>query len=76
MVSLGLYVRIHDLVVEKLCALRLARNPPIVIVEKTTEEAELTVLSENVNFHEVAQLTDECPYSLFEQCNVVFDLGS
>jgi hypothetical protein len=44
MIALGLDVRVDHLIVEKLRGLRLARNPPVVVVEQAAKERELPLL--------------------------------
>ena len=56
MVALGLDGRVDYLVVEKLRGLRLACNPPVVVVEQPAKEGELPLLIQNLDPHEIAEL--------------------
>ena len=44
MIALGFDVGVHDLIVQKLRALRFARNAPVVIIQEPAEECELPLL--------------------------------
>src|SRR6266567_3904812 len=74
MIALSLNVGVDGLVIEKLRALRYAGNSPIVVVEQTAEESKLACMIEELDLHEVAELTDEALHSLFERYNVTLDL--
>ena len=48
-IALGFDVGVDHLVVEKLRVLRLARNPPVVVVEQPAKETELALLVQNLD---------------------------
>jgi hypothetical protein len=73
-VALGIDIGVDDLVVEKLRGLRLARNAPVVVVHKAPKEPELSLLIQNLDFDEIAELAFECLDALFEPCYVALDL--
>ena len=54
MIAFGSNVGIDDLIVEKLRVLRFAGNAPVVVIEQAAEEAELALLVEHLDPHEVA----------------------
>src|SRR5580692_1707777 len=76
MVALRLNVRVDDLIVEKLRALRIPGNAPVVVVQKAAEEPELASPVQNLYRDEVAQLPHEGLDTLFESGAVTFDLAS
>src|ERR1017187_90780 len=73
-VAFGLDVRIDDLVVEKLGMLRPTGHAPIVVVKKSAKKAELTLLIQNFDLHEVSKLANECLHLTFESREVAFNL--
>ncbi|MGH9604156.1 MAG: hypothetical protein ACRD3N_00505 [Terracidiphilus sp.] len=76
MITLGLDVRIHDLVVEELRRLRIARNPPVVIIEEPAKEPELSLLVENLDLHEVGELPNKGMDLLIKLRDLVLDLAA
>ena len=73
-VAFGFKQRIGDLVVEKLRVPRLAGNAPVVIVDQSSEEAELAFVVQNLDPHEVGELAHECLHLLLEPRQVALDL--
>ena len=61
MIALGLDIRVDHLIVEKLRGLRLARDAPVVVIEQPAKEAELPLLVENLDLHEVRELPGRTP---------------
>ena len=59
MIALGLDIRVHHLIVEKLRGLRLARDAPFVEVQQPAKEPKLPLLVENFDLHEVRKLPGE-----------------
>src|SRR5580698_2531826 len=76
MIALGLDGRIDNLVVKELRRLRLASNPPVVVVDETPQELELATLIQNLDPDEIAELARECLDALFKPCNLGLDLRS
>jgi hypothetical protein len=70
MIALGFDVGVDNLVVEKLRRLRLARNAPVVVVEQRRRNAELALLIQNLDLHEIGELPRECLDALVEPCEV------
>src|SRR5208283_5659423 len=74
MIAFGLDVRVDDLIVEKLCGLRLTRNAPIFEVQQPAEERELPLPAEDFNFHEIRELPSERLHALVKTGNIALDL--
>ena len=74
MIAFGFDVGVDDLIVEKLCGLRAARNTPIVIVQQAAEKLELSLLIQGLDLHEVRELARECLHALVEPSNIVLDM--
>src|ERR1035441_4626711 len=74
MVALGLDGGVHNLVVEKLRRLRLARNPPIVIVDEPAKKPELGFLVQYLDLDEIAELPPECLDALLKSSDAVLNL--
>src|SRR5258708_17889319 len=62
MVALTLNQGVNHLIVEELGMPRFSRDTPVVIVEEPPEEAELTLIIEHFDPHEIAKLAHECAY--------------
>jgi hypothetical protein len=75
-IAFGFDVGVDHLVVEKLRVLWVARNAPVVVVEQPPEKAELAALVQNVDMHEVGELTHERLRALFEARQVTLDLAA
>jgi hypothetical protein len=58
MVTLRLDVRVDDLIVEKLRALRTPGNAPVVVVQEAAEEPKLALPIQDLNRDKIAQLAD------------------
>jgi transposase-like protein len=60
MIALCFDVGIDDLIVEKLCSLRLAGNTPVVIIQQAAEKRELPLPIQDLDLHEIRKLPSEC----------------
>ena len=74
MIALRFDVGVHHLIVEKLRALRPARNAPVVVVQQATKKRELSLLVEDFDLHEVRKLPNERLHALLKPRKVRFDL--
>jgi hypothetical protein len=59
-VAFGLNGRINNLVVKELRRLWHAGNPPVVVIDEAPQERELTLLTQNLDLDEIAELPREC----------------
>src|ERR1700730_1598003 len=75
-IALGRNVRVDDLVVEKLRALRLPCYSPVVEVEQTPEERKLSMLVQHFDLHEVGELPHEVLHLALKLLQVAIDLGT
>src|ERR1700746_2178736 len=74
MVALSLNVGICDLIVEKLTARWVAVDPPVVIIQQASQEAEAFFLRQHVDLNKIRELPDEAVNSLFQLEQVALDL--
>jgi hypothetical protein len=73
-ITLRFDVGIHHLVIEKLGALWLSSDPPVVEIEQAAKESQLSLLVEHFNAHQVVELAHEGLHSLVQPPQVLFDL--
>ncbi|MFI5103253.1 MAG: hypothetical protein ACHP9V_07805, partial [Terriglobales bacterium] len=76
MVTLGFDIGVHDLIVEELRGLRLARNAPVVEIKQPAEKRELPLRVQDLDLHEVRELPSECLHALVKAGNITLDLAA
>jgi hypothetical protein len=74
MIAFGFNIGIDDLIVEKLRGLRVACNTPVVIVQQSAEEPELSLLIQGLDSHQVRELSSERLHVLVESLLIAVDL--
>ena len=74
-IPFGFEIRIDYLVVEKLGVLWPPGHAPLVVVEEPAEEAELALLIQNFDLHEVGEQADESLHLADKPCKVLVNLG-
>src|SRR5258708_3705726 len=73
-IALRFNVGVDHLIIEKLRALWLASDAPVIVVQQTTKKAELTLLIQNLDLHEIGKLANECLHPLVKPHQVPIDL--
>ena len=74
MIAFGFDVGVDRLIVEKLRGLRPPFNTPVVVIEQAAEEPELSLPIQNLDLHEVRELSSECLYALVEPSKIVLNV--
>ena len=74
MIAFGFDVGVGHLIVEKLCGLRLSGNTPVVIIQQAAEKRELPLPTQDLDLHEIRELSSECLHVLVEPLKIALDV--
>jgi len=74
MIAFGFDVGVDDLIVEKLGGLRPAGDTPVVIIQQAAKEAELPLPIQDLDLHEICELSSERPNVLVEPLKIALDM--
>ncbi|MGC2367180.1 MAG: hypothetical protein WA555_19395 [Candidatus Sulfotelmatobacter sp.] len=74
MIAFGFDVGVGHLIVEELRGLRPTGNTPVVIIQQAAEKRELPLLVQDLDLHEICELSGECLHVLVEPLKIALDV--